>query len=56
MGLIEEDWVKGLPEPERGLPVSGIGGALVKEARGGEIAFAEKCVAAGDERHDLRPG
>jgi len=56
MGMIEEDWVEGLPQPDRRLPVSSIGGALVKEACSGEVAFAEKCIGAGHERHDLRRG
>jgi hypothetical protein len=41
---LQEGRIVGVPEPQRGLSITGLGGALVKKASGRKIARAEKGV------------
>src|ERR1700680_3925723 len=41
---LQEGGIVGVPEPQRGLSITGLGGALVKKASGRKIARAEKGV------------
>jgi hypothetical protein len=41
---LEEGGIVGVPEPQRSLPITSLGGALVKKATGRNIARAEKGV------------
>ena len=54
VSVVEKNRVEGLPQPDRGLPVSRIGGVFVKKPRGREITLAEKNITARYERSDLR--
>src|SRR5438046_10584038 len=53
MQLIEETRIVGRTQPQRRAPVPGIAGAFVKEPCRGDVANAQKAVAAREQPGDL---
>ena len=56
VSMVEKDRVEGLAHPDRCLGFTGIGCPLIKQACRSEVARAEKNIAAGEERCELRGG
>jgi len=50
----EKTWIKRGSQSQRCGTIASIGRALIKEARGGDIAGSKETIAAGHQRGELR--